>query len=354
MHAQPIDAYQYHLRGSHPAVRIGALCLFQVCTAVLVGFVCAGLIQAQQPQAAATAPVKQAAFEREAASLQQPQSVRFGRQAARVGDQADQVIDLEMRLTLTMRRANELMTKNQTSVRTNTHRIVTTMAAEEGRTSAVRVEYPKSTKEVSGSQDANDQIAPGGTTVTSQSPSTSQPVEGKTYLCQREPGENGKLIVTDLAGNRPPDEEYEIVSQQMDMVGRSNPFAEFLAGRTVQVGEKLEVPKQLASQMFNLGDQFGEVTRFALTLKKIETEAGHTCAVFQTSVEAASSDASQMRLQVEGPLVVHVDSCRAAKISLIGPIGMSETRGSYSTAYQVMGAGRLQMSIASKYAEARR
>ena len=56
----------------------------------------------------------------------------------------------------------------------------------------------------------------------------------------------------------------------------------------------------------------------------------------------------------EGPLVIDVATCRAQKISLVGPIGMSETRGSYSTAYQVIGTGKLQMSIASTYRDAKR
>ncbi len=181
-----------------------------------------------------------------------------------------------------------------------------------------------------------------------------QPVRGKTYLCHREPGENGKLIVTDEAGNRPPTEEYDIVAQQMEMVGRPNPLAQFLVGRTIAIGEKLELPKDLASQIFNLGDKFGEVTRFTLKLQKVQSENGAACAVFLASVEAASSNASQMRLEVEGPLAVEVDTCRAVRIALAGPIGMSETRGSYSTAYQVIGTGRLQMNVASVYHEAQR
>ena len=68
------------------------------------------------------------------------------------------------------------------------------------------------------------------------------------------------------------------------------------------------------SQIFNLGDKFGEVTRFTLTLRKVQTEDGATCAVFQADVEAASNAATQMRLEVEGPLVVDVATCRAHKI----------------------------------------
>ena len=140
----------------------------------------------------------------------------------------------------------------------------------------------------------------------------------------------------------------------MQMVGRPNPFAQFLAGRTIAVGEKIELPNDVASQIFNLGDRFGKVTRFTLTLQKVQSENGARCAVFLASVEAASTDSTQMRLEVEGPLVVEVDTCRAQRIALVGPIGMSETRGTYSTAYQMIGTGRLQISIASTYRDVQR
>jgi hypothetical protein len=303
---------------------------------------------AQQSQPADRPTVQRAAFERPAADSQQ-QTVRFGRQPARVGDQTEQTIALEMKLTLNMRRGNELLGKNQSTVVTNQRRIMTAMAVDSGITNAMKVTYPESTKRIIGAPGPGVAVAPDGTDANISSPQAPQPVQGKTYLCRREPGENGKLIVTDEAGNEPPAAEREIVAQQMDMVGRQNPLAQYLAGREVAVGQSLELPKEVAAQIFNLGEKFGQVTRFTLTLQNVQNENGSTNAVFNTNVEAASIDANQMRLQVEGPLVVQVDTCRAAKISLIGPLGMSETRGTYSTAYQVIGTGRLQMSVASTF-----
>jgi hypothetical protein len=138
----------------------------------------------------------------------------------------------------------------------------------------------------------------------------------------------------------------------MEMVGRANPLAAFLHGRTIAIGETVELPKEVADRVFNLSSKFGKVSRFDLTLQKLTPDS--TRAVFLARVDAGSNDASQMRLQVEGPIVVDIASCRAAQTSLVGPIGMSETRGSYSTTYQVIGTGRLQMSIASQYRDARR
>jgi hypothetical protein len=307
----------------------------------------AGTSFAQQTLPVASPAVKQTGFERPAAENQQ--AVRFGRQPTRVGDQTEQTIALEMKLTLNMRRGNELLGKNQSTVVTSQRRIMTATAIEAGVTTAMKVAYPEATKQIIGAQEPGVAVAPDGTDANIESPRAPQPVQGKTYLCQREPGEKGKLIITDEAGNEPAAEEREIVAQQMEMVGRQNPLAQYLAGREVAVGQTLELPKEIASQIFNLGDKFGEVTHFTLTLEKVQNENGAKCAVFVANVEAASSDASQMRLQIEGPLVVQVDTCRAAKISLTGPLGMSETRGTYSTAYQVIGTGRLQMNVGSTF-----
>jgi hypothetical protein len=327
--------------------------IFVASLAVLGVLTLFGSLSAQQPSNTDQA-VKQAAFDRPASAATPGQSVQFGRRESHVGDQVEQKIALEMRLTLNMRRANDLIGKHQTTVRTSQRRIVTSTAVEGDRTMEVQVQYLEATKQVIGDQEPSGAASAAAASTSVNSPTVPESVQGNTYTCRREPGENGKLIVTDEAGNRPPAAELDIVSQQMDMVGRPNPLAQLLAGRTIATGETLELPTELAQQIFNLGEKFGEVTRFTLTLQKVQPEGGANSAVFLASVDAASSDASQMRLQVEGPLVVQIDTCRAARVSLVGPIGISETRGSYSTAYQVIGTGRLQMGITSTYRQSQR
>jgi hypothetical protein len=308
---------------------------------------------AEPPRITLRQPVRQAAFDRDGSRGGQ-QTIRFGRHAVRVGDQTEQHISLEMRMTVSMLRSNQLFEKNQTQVQTKQRRVLTTDEVADHRTMAATVHYAAATRQMT--------VTGGATTTegaaTSPENSTAsplvQPVQGKTYRCRREPGEGGKLIVTDELGNAPPSDEYEIVAPQMEMVGHSNPLADYLAGRTIAVGEKLTLPNDVARQIFNLSPRFGEVTQFQLTLAKVQNEHGVPCAEFRANVEAASQGASQMRLQVEGPLVVEVDSCRAVHVALAGPIGMSESRGTYSTAYQVVGTGRLQMSVTSTYRDASR
>jgi hypothetical protein len=288
--------------------------------------------------------VKQAAYTR-SESKAPAQSVTFARQAAQIGDQVEQNLGLDLKMTMTMRQGNEVAGKNVTTVRTNQRRVLTTTEVNNGRALAVRVHYPISTKQEA-VLDSND--------TTTQPQVAPQPVQGKTYLCRRGTEENAELIVTDEQGNRPPTDEYEIVVQQMQMIGRQNPLAQFLAGRTIAVGEQVELPNGVASQLFNLGDKFGKVSKFTLTLEKVQSEHGATYAVFKSNVEAMANGATQMRLEVDGPLIVDVATCRAQRIALVGPIGMSETRGTYSNAYQMIGTGKLNMSIASIYRDAKR
>jgi len=295
-------------------------------------------------QRAAEGGIEQAAFTR-SVSTESGQRVTFARKAAQVGDEVEQAVSIEMRMTMSMRQGDQLVGKSENTVRTSQRRVATTTEVEDGRAISVKLQYPEATRLMRTGD------AEGGSGEPTIVP---QPVQGKTYLCRREPGEKNELVVTDAAGQRPPSEEYEIVAAQMQAVGRPNPLAEFLVGRTMSVGDKIELPNDVASQVFNLGDRFGKVTRFTLSLEKIEHGEGATYAVFHASVEAASNAAAQMRLEVEGPFIVDVATCRARKIELAGPIGMSESRGTYSTAYQTIGTGRMQMSVASSYRDATR
>ena len=237
-------------------------------------------------------------------------------------------------------------------MRNTQRRAVTTTEVLSGRTQAVLVRYTEATKQMLVGADASESAADGKALETS--PPVPQPVQGKAYRCRREPGDNGKLIVTDADGAIPPLDEFEIVAQGMEMVGRSNPLAEFLAGRSVAVGQTLALPREVADRLFGIGERFGEVSRFDLTLLEVRTDKGRACAVFRTSVDAASNNSSQMRMQVEGPLVIEIATCRAVRTKLSGPIAMTESRGTYSTAYQLISTGQLTIAIDAAYRDADR
>ena len=284
----------------------------------------------------------------------QPETVTFGQHTPAVGDQVEQTISVEMRLATSLRRGNELVEKKSTMMRNEQRRTVTTTEVADARTTAVLVRYDRATTQSLKAAE-NEAASPGDSQIAAPpSGPIGQPVQGKSYHCHREPGEQGRLVITDTAGSIPPMNEYEIVARNMETVGRPNPFVNFLTGRSLRVGETIALPKEVAHRLFGMGNEFGEVLRFDLTLEDVQAENGTRCAVFHALVDAASNDSSQMRLQVEGPLVVEIDSCRAVRTELAGPIGMSETRGSYSTAQQLIGTGKLAMTITSECRGVRR
>jgi hypothetical protein len=325
------------------AGKVGIFCAVFVLLAMKL---CGHTAFAQPATATSQPSVRQASFS-ESASRAKPRAVQFGGRLPRVGDQVQQTLALEMRLAMSARQGDQLVRKSRMATRSKQRRLVTTTDVVAGRTMEVTVRYLEAARRMA----ASDTLAAGESDgkVLETAPDIAQAVQGNLYYCRRESGEAGRLVITDEQGKVPPPEECEIVSQNMETVGRPNPLAEFLAGRTVATGETLALPKEAADRLFNLGRQFGEVTRFDLTLRDTIIVDGETCAVFSAQIEAASWDSSQMALQVEGQLVVQIDSCRAARTELSGPIAISELRGSHSNAQQVIGTGQLSMRIACAY-----
>lgn len=285
--------------------------------------------------------VQRASYEREVERAP-GKSVRFGRRAPQVGDQTQQSVSVSLRLDTIVRQGKEVLEQAKTEIRRRQRRLLTATEIDAGRAVAATVRYDEAKKLVRASSSAGQ---------LPDEPETPQPVESKAYQCRRDDNE---LKITDTEGNIPPLDEFEIVSQNMESLGRPNVLAEYLAGRTVAVGQTIELPNVVAEKLLGLGDTLGEVTRFRLKLEKIQAIDGHECAMFHTSIDAASHDSSQMRLQVEGTLAVQTATSRAVQASLTGPIGMSETRGSLTATYQMTGAGRMTVDITSKYLDAAR
>jgi hypothetical protein len=275
-------------------------------------------------------------------------TVRFAWRPTCVGDQVEQTITLDMRLSTTWRQGNEVTEQTLVTTRQRQRRSVATTEIAGGRARAVVVRYLEATRQVN-SLDAK----PPADAVAEQpaEPPAAQPVAGKSYRCRRA---GDKLIVTDAQGNGPPPDEAEIVAADLEALGRPNPLVEILAGRTVAVGETLALPMDVADRLLGIGDEFGALVRFDLTLRDVRTEEGATYAEFQARIAAASHDAPQVRLELGGPLVVQVDTCRAVRMEFAGPLGLSESRSGVPAAYHIFGAGKLSLSIASTYHDAPR
>ncbi|MEN1681227.1 MAG: hypothetical protein AAGJ46_16690 [Planctomycetota bacterium] len=262
------------------------------------------------------------------AATAQPTSITFTQRAPAVGDQSELTIAVDFQLTTTSRAGKQVLGQSETKLRRDHKRVVTTTALGPTGPIAATVSYAQA------EQSVND------------GPSDPEPVVGKTYYCERR-GE--RLVVTTEAGALPPLDEYKIVATNMETLGKKNPLAEYFAGRTVTVGEELELPLELAGRLLGFDKQLAVAKRFSLKLKSIENVGGEPCAVFQTRIDAGSGGRGQMGLMVGGPLVMQAAGCRTVSAELNGPIGMSESQVTAGGSRQITGVGKMKVSLGSRY-----
>lgn len=283
--------------------------------------------QAEDVQPAThTAPVRQPESSTTA-------SIQFSQQPAQVGDRVGQQVDLELNLNTSIIQAGQLAHQEETSMIRRQQRLVEVLEVAEGNVRRARVTFTQSRLKSPENDDPEQEVI--------------QPVEGKNYLLTRQ-GE--QLLVTDGEGTIPPRDEFEIVFSSMQSLGLPNPLAQFLLGRTIQVGQTLELPREIAERMLSLGNELGEVKRFELQLQEMSTYGGEPCAVFAAKIEVAGGAGSPMQIDVTGSVVILTESCRTVVTDLSGPISFNETQLTSQGNYQYQGTGTMRAAVRARYA----
>jgi hypothetical protein len=217
-------------------------------------------------------------------------------------------------------------------------RSITVLAADESRITKVRVTYKSAEQEVGQRRGeepfANTQVA--------------QAIAGKTYIVSRAKTTD-ELTITDAEGKAPSDEERKLVQSSMDAVGRPSPIGKFLNGRTVRVGQTVEVPNDLANEMLGLDGAVGKVTKFEMALARASNRGGVICGEFETRVDLQSEEPSGQSTRFRGRMVVEVNTCRAIEAEFAGPVSFVENHGTAGAGFQVFSVGTLRVkSVLSK------
>ena len=257
--------------------------------------------------------------------------ITFGRRAPQVGDQVEQNVEVELALRTLTRQGTKVLERGEQRLTRRQRRIITADRVEAGRTQAAHVKFLSAARQID------------------KEPETKEPVVGKTFYCERD---GDRLTIQTANGDLPPLDEFRLVQPCMEMLGRAHPLADFFADREVAIGEKIALPKEIASELLGADDEFGKAERFEMTLARVEKIDDHECAVFEAEIEAVGTGTSQMRLLVTGPLVLEVSTCRAVSADFQGPIGMSEVQGTYGARYQVDATGKFRVAVSSKYGHA--
>lgn len=266
------------------------------------------------------------------APTEAPRQVQFHWRPAAAGEEVQQHVDFTLDLKMTIEQAGQVVGSNERGMQRVQQRQVTVLETGEHGASAVEVHFDQ----------ARQTLVDGG----QAAPAVNQPVAGKTYRVARR-GE--KIEVTYADGSPPTDEERQIVTASMDALGRPNPIARFFDGRTLAVGERVELPLELARELLGLDATLGQVTRIDMRLADVQSVHGAPCAVFDIGIAARSTDATTMTVEMKGRLLLAVDSCRSVLADLSGPVTLAEGRGPAAGHFTVQSAGTMRMAVESQY-----
>lgn len=272
----------------------------------------------------------------EAADVRPGEAVTFRRQAPAKGDVARQSVVTSTSMDVSVHLGQQVVHENATLVERAQERSIRLTHVEPDVRMASEVTYHKAGQAMTAGSD--------------EAESLQQPVQGKTYRVERE-GE--ELRILDEHGLVPPQDEYEIVWHSMESFGKANPLAEFLNGRTVSVGQTLDLPQEAAVHLLAFGDDVVTVERFALTLQEVRTAEGQRRAVFRAFISSRTHGQRQMGMQVEGILAVDADTSRVVSLEIAGPIGMTETHVNGPDTYLVSGRGKIQVAMHGSYGRAK-
>lgn len=264
-----------------------------------------------------------------------PATIRFRLQAAAVGDTVDQRLAVELALATKITQSGQVAHESTNEMRRQQQRTIEVLEIADGRAAKARVAFALSRRQSPENADPNKLMT--------------QPIEGKSYLMARD-GE--QLTVTDLAGAIPPMDQFKLVAESLENVGKPNPLATLLVNRRVAVGELIRVPRDMVQPLLGLDDPLGTVHRFELTLARIEPPAADRpteLAVFATTIEVRPNDVSPLTINLAGEMAIEIGSCRLTSVNLSGPVQLSSIERTAGGIFQFSAGGELKLAIRSEY-----
>ena len=280
----------------------------------------------------AQSEVQQATHQTVVASDSTIRSITFRQTPARVGDRVAQKVMASLDLQTSILQANQLARQDTNAMRRQQERFIEVTQVEAGRARRARVHFPKS-RIVS---PENDQPAA----------ERIQPVEGKSYDVTRR-GKN--LLVTDPQGRIPPLVEFGLVMNSLRTFGLPSPLTKFLLGREVRLGEKLQVPVNIATQMMGFDQNLGQVQNFEFMLQDIRIIDEQPCAVFVAKIDAMGDPTNPIRMTVQGEVIIQANTCRSVSAELGGPLSMQAVEKTPQGEYQYNATGEMRVAIHSQY-----
>lgn len=280
------------------------------------------LISSSRAQEAAVQPASHAA-----PTAPVSQKIHFSRPTTAIGESVWQRVGMELNVHTVVKQSGKIAHDGQTSMRSRQERKIEVLEVVDGKAVRAKVRYPLARRLSPENPDAADEVA--------------QPIEGKSYLIVRS---GARLLVTEPDGAIPPRNEYDLVVSTMESFGQPNLLAEYLVSRELRVGERLQVPTDIAKKMMGF-DSFGDVEKFELYLQEVKEIGGKSCAIFVADISARGNAENPLNVLAKGSVIIEIATCRTLEASLTGPLSLVSVE--QQTEYSA--TGDLLLAIRSQY-----
>ena len=253
--------------------------------------------------------------------------IAFTYRAPQVGQVGSHDMQFTLDLNISLRQAGQTISSEAQQLSRDQDRDVTVLAVEDKKAMKVQVTYSK----------AWEQVSRGKLTGTPQP----QSIEGKSYIVERKAND---LIVTDPAGHDVPEEERMLVTASMDAVGHLNPLGMFLDSKKIAVGQTVNLPNDMASDLLGVKEAGGEAQKVELTLHDMATdEEGRHLANFNMLVVLKLAGGGTM--EVKGQLQLEPDTCQIAVATFDGPVSLHEQQGPKGHTFEIASEGTMKVAV---------
>jgi hypothetical protein len=233
------------------------------------------------------------------------EKVTFSNRLPAVGSASTQDLQVVLHLTSSGDPAAPGTPESYQSVESRQRRTVRVEEIDDEKVNGVTVAY----------EVAQETVTADGDTGTGR-----RPVVGKTYKVRRN-GDDLEITLAD--GSTPADDEIQFVRRNMDAVGRTNPLGDFLSGKTIQVGQTVELPDEAARKLLGFEEAVGQrPVTVKLTLEKVVDLGGVRCGQFAARMQANSTQVHGLSLFVQGKLWIQIETSRPLAAELTGPVAI--------------------------------
>jgi hypothetical protein len=256
------------------------------------------------------------------------ESVQFNYRLPQVGEKSSQVAQYDLDLTRSMQQTGKTLSSEKRLLLRTIHRRATVLDVAGDRPLKAAVTYAKASEVITSGEQPPE--------------SRKLPIEGNTYLVERQ---GVALKVTDRDDKSVPEAERVMVAANMDSIGHRNQLGRFLHGKTVEVGETLQLPKEMAADLLGMREAKGDAQKVELTLSGTATEAGRRIAKFAAAIAVKMGSGSA--LDMKGAMQIDIETCRILAADFSGSISSQEGQSDNGQEVQVLTDGTLKVAVKS-------